>query len=191
MAREKDPQKTKTIFSTTLRLVLDKGFSGLRMQDVAKEAGLATGTLYIYFKDKEDLINSLFLHLKRENTNEFLKGLDGSQPFMHNFRRIWMQYFYTSISRPERTAFLEQYYRSPYIDKPTSELARNWLEPVYQMLEKGKKELLLKDLPSDILLTQLTGPVHELIRSLPADDFPHKESLAEVMYQMAWDSVKR
>ncbi|MBK7429323.1 MAG: helix-turn-helix transcriptional regulator [Saprospiraceae bacterium] len=39
---------------------MKSGYTDLRMADVAKEAGMATGTLYIYFKNKEELINTLF-----------------------------------------------------------------------------------------------------------------------------------
>ena len=50
MPKAKDENKIEQIFKATLKLVSVEGFGGLRMSDVAKEAGMATGTLYIYFK---------------------------------------------------------------------------------------------------------------------------------------------
>ena len=52
--REKDPNKLAAIYKATLKTVLREGFSGLKMGSVAKEAGIATGTMYVYFESKED-----------------------------------------------------------------------------------------------------------------------------------------
>jgi hypothetical protein len=40
--------------------------AGVTMGEIAREAGMATGTLYIYFKNKEELINYLFFDCRRE-----------------------------------------------------------------------------------------------------------------------------
>lgn len=45
-------------------VICKQGYERARMQDVAKEAGCATGTLYLYFKNKEELFNAmLFRHM--------------------------------------------------------------------------------------------------------------------------------
>ncbi len=62
MPRSKDETKVIAIFDATLSVVMKTGFNGLKMADVAKKAGLATGTVYLYFKNKEALINALYLH---------------------------------------------------------------------------------------------------------------------------------
>jgi AcrR family transcriptional regulator len=49
MSRPRDENKIEVIYEATLKLVLETGFNGLKMADVAKAANLATGTLYIYF----------------------------------------------------------------------------------------------------------------------------------------------
>ena len=69
MPRVKDESKIEAIYNATLALVLKSGFAELNMAAVAKEAGIATGTIYTYFKNKETLINQLFLHLKEEKVN--------------------------------------------------------------------------------------------------------------------------
>ncbi|MBS1565823.1 MAG: helix-turn-helix transcriptional regulator, partial [Bacteroidetes bacterium] len=54
--KPKDDTKIEQIFAATLRLVEEIGVAGITMRQIAREAGMATGTLYIYFKDKESLI---------------------------------------------------------------------------------------------------------------------------------------
>ena len=52
--------RTKEILSAAAELVRGEGMERLTMERVAAKAGVAKGTVYIYFKDKEELINSLF-----------------------------------------------------------------------------------------------------------------------------------
>ena len=66
MARVKDPSKIDRLFDAALRHVLETGYAGLKMAEVAKEAGVATGTIYTYFDGKADLINQLYRYLKQQ-----------------------------------------------------------------------------------------------------------------------------
>lgn len=52
----KEKSVQKAIFEATIKLIAEKGGDGLTMQDIAAAAGIATGTLYNYFKNKEELL---------------------------------------------------------------------------------------------------------------------------------------
>ena len=54
--KPRDENKILDIYRATLELVKETGLAGITMGQIAKEAGLATGTVYIYFNNKEDLI---------------------------------------------------------------------------------------------------------------------------------------
>ena len=67
----RDDKKTEQIFGAALGLVKEKGLAGITMCEIAKEAGLATGTLYIYFKNKEELINILFAECRKASVENY------------------------------------------------------------------------------------------------------------------------
>ena len=52
--RVRDEQKIELVHAATLNLVARIGLAGLTISMIAKEAGVAAGTIYIYFKNKED-----------------------------------------------------------------------------------------------------------------------------------------
>lgn len=54
--------RVQTIQEAAMRVVAKKGLSDLTMAEVAKEAGIAKGTIYLYFKDRQDLLNSTADH---------------------------------------------------------------------------------------------------------------------------------
>ena len=49
MPKLKDEQKLAAIQTAALRLVIRTGFSGLKIAEVAREAGIGTGTMYVYY----------------------------------------------------------------------------------------------------------------------------------------------
>lgn len=191
MTREKDFNKTELIYKHSLKLVLKKGFSGLRMQDVADEAKLAAGTLYIYFKNKEELLSNLFLYLFKDITSQVQQALNPHIPLPASLQNAYSRYFRICISQPEKIAFIEQFVRSSYYSEPTSKLVGLYLEPVYLILNKAVEELLIKELPVEIILAQLTGPVHDLIRFYNPLTNQETSILADTMFKLAWDSIRR
>ncbi len=57
---ERNGDKRARIIDAAVAVFAEKGFHAARVSDVAKRAGVADGTIYLYFKNKEDLLLSLF-----------------------------------------------------------------------------------------------------------------------------------
>jgi len=67
----RDPDKPQQIIEAAVRVFARKGYFNSRVSDVAREAGIAAGTIYLYFKTKEDILTTLF----REKMAEFVAKL--------------------------------------------------------------------------------------------------------------------
>ena len=61
MAQEQDSEKSQIILEAAARLMQHKSFKDLSMDDLAQEAGVAKGTLYLYFRSKGDIYLSLLM----------------------------------------------------------------------------------------------------------------------------------
>lgn len=57
---EREAERRKAILRAAVEVFSRKGFQGCRIADVAREAGVAYGLVYHYFKDKDELLNSVF-----------------------------------------------------------------------------------------------------------------------------------
>ena len=70
----KDPDKPQQIVDAAIRVVARNGYYNSRVSDIAREAGIASGTIYLYFRTKEEILVTLFrermaafvAHLRRE-----------------------------------------------------------------------------------------------------------------------------
>ena len=56
----RDPDKPQQIIEAAVRVFARKGYYNSRVSDIAREAGIAAGTIYLYFKTKEDILVTLF-----------------------------------------------------------------------------------------------------------------------------------
>jgi TetR/AcrR family fatty acid metabolism transcriptional regulator len=72
--------KRERILTAAERIFARHGFFAAKVSDVAKEAGVADGTIYLYFKSKDDLLISLF-ERRMQQVNETLAGaVKGKSP---------------------------------------------------------------------------------------------------------------
>lgn len=70
-AAAKKPDKRSLITEAAVEVFAEKGFRHARVSDIARKAGVADGTIYLYFKNKEDILLSIF----EEKMDLLLTGL--------------------------------------------------------------------------------------------------------------------
>ena len=93
---DKNGDKRTRIIDAAVAVFADKGFHAARVSDVAKRAGVADGTIYLYFKNKEDLLLSLFeekMGRQIDSLETAWKGIDDPVERMrayarHHFRQL-------------------------------------------------------------------------------------------------------
>jgi len=57
---EGEPEKRRAILHAALKVFAERGYHGCRIADVASEAGVAYGLVYHYFRNKDELLESVF-----------------------------------------------------------------------------------------------------------------------------------
>ncbi|THB78878.1 MAG: TetR/AcrR family transcriptional regulator, partial [Desulfobulbaceae bacterium] len=91
--RPRDDKKQEALFLATVQVVNEIGFAASSVAKIVKEAGVSPATLYIYFKNKEDLLVSTYLEIKQGMGEAMLEGFDNQLPIRDIFRRIWLNAF--------------------------------------------------------------------------------------------------
>ena len=56
----RDPDKHQQIIDAAVRVFARAGYYNSRVSDIAREAGIASGTIYLYFKTKDEILVTLF-----------------------------------------------------------------------------------------------------------------------------------
>lgn len=80
--------KREAILRAAITVFARRGFFGAQVADIAREAGVAAGTVYLYFRSKDDLLVSVFERVMREAIDEGNAALEGVDDPVERLRRI-------------------------------------------------------------------------------------------------------
>ena len=103
--RQAKTDLAEQIFSATDRLMAKEGLNQLSMHKLAKEANVAAGTIYLYFKNKDELLEQLFSMFMATLEKDF----DESKPFFEQYRQMWKNIWYFLQESPTILSNLKQY----------------------------------------------------------------------------------
>ena len=140
--------KREVILDATLSLLASRGFHGFSIRDVAREAGVATGTVYLYFEDREDLIKKLHSQIIETVGKEVFGVVDQEEFLYQHFqgmcRRLWGLF----LQRPEMILSKGQFDHLPAdLLRSRHEEAKILLEPLFTFFIRGREQQVLKNLP--------------------------------------------
>jgi AcrR family transcriptional regulator len=190
MPKLKDENKVIAIQEAALKLVIKTGFAGLKMADVAKEAGMATGTVYLYYADKNQLINDLYAVLKTEIAEILLNPVHQSAHFYETFRKMWLAYFTFCYEKPEKMLFVEQFCFSGIVDEKVISEGEKLFLPLHIFLEIAQKQGILKTVDVEITKAFVQGSIHEIVKVLLKNKRPLESQDLFTCFDMAWNSIK-
>lgn len=188
--RVKDDRKQEALFLATIKLVNKIGFAASSVSKIAKEAGVSPATLYVYYQNKEDLLVSTYLEIKRDMGAVTLTDMDESAPVRDILHRVWRNMFAYVAENTEEFKFTEQFSYSPYsqlVDK--DEVQQNFL-PVIRTVQRGIEEKIIKDVNLDILGAFLFFPIFKLANTDLCRRVELNEETIDTAFGLAWDAVK-
>lgn len=189
--RVKDFSKIDIVFTATLKLIRNFGFAGITMAKIAKGANMATGTLYIYFKNKEELINALYQSVEKKSSAHFFKGYDPTQSFKVCLKKVWVNYLKHRIEYHEESVFMEQYYHSPYITLTQKKIAEEMRSPVHTIINRGKEEGLLdKNIDTEMLFAAMIGFIREIAYEHVGGRYILNSERINTAFEINWKMIK-
>lgn len=182
--------KCDIILDATLNLLASRGFHGFSIRDVAKEAGVATGTVYLYFEDREDLIKKLHSQIietvGREVFVAMSKELSLYQQFHHMCRNFWDLF----KRRPAMILSKGQFDHLPAdLLRSRHEEAKVVLEPLFTFFVRGRDQQELKNFPDEILFSLAFEPYFEIARKSLQGFILVDDDMLDRIIRASWDSI--
>lgn len=155
MADEKTDKK-HAIFESTLELINERGFHGAPMSMVAKNAGVAAGTIYHYFESKEQLICALYDYNRAKILAVIDSAVDKNQSYKNNFFSIWTNLYRFYVEEPNVLNFFEQFVNSPF---NANKYPNHFRGRLYSFFAEGISEGLLKPVKPEMLLVLVMSSI--------------------------------
>ena len=110
--RVKDEKKEQAIFDAAITLITTNGLADTSMSKIAKVADVSAATIYIYFENKEDMLNKTYTHVKREIAAALGKGLQPKLTVEEAFKVIWNNFYKYAVKNSVKFSFTEQFANS-------------------------------------------------------------------------------
>lgn len=186
--RHKDDNKHQAICAAAIEMITTNGFADTSMSKIAKAANVSPATIYVYFENKEDLLNKLYLFAKEEMSRELLRGLRPNLAAAEAFKVIWYNFYNYALENPVRFAFTEQFANSPLLGRCKIE-SMDFFRPLLALFERGKEEKIFKDIPLEIFIAFTFVPLKALIKDHFGSKTVLDDKTLETTFQIAWDAV--
>lgn len=189
--RVKDDNKERAIRDAAIKLIVENGFADTSMSKIAKAAGVSPATIYVYFENKENMLNALYSQVKKEMAAALIKGLTHDMPVKESFRVVWENFYTYTIGNQVRFAFTEQFANSPLVDGICREETMEHFKPLIDLIERGKKEKVLKNISDEIFHAFTFIPLTGLIKQHISGEIVLDKKKLATARDIAWDAVAK
>ncbi len=154
--------KRRRILDAALRVFAERGYHGTAVPEVAKAAGVSTGTLYHYFEAKELLVNEVYRDAKVQLRTALFTDLPKLDPARGKawFTQLWQRLGAFALAQPDAFRFLEMQDHAPYLDRESKQLELSVLAPLFL---EGKR--LASETPVDVAIALLWGAFVGLVKA--------------------------
>jgi AcrR family transcriptional regulator len=189
--RTKDDNKRIAIYHAAMDVVNENGVDNASMSIIAKTAGVSSSTIYVYFKNKADMINKLYLMAKQESSLAMFNDLNKDMS-VEEAMKSWMRNFYQYlIQHPAELSFLEQFHASPTITEKTRKEGLKYFSPVIDIQLQAVHAKIIKNLPPPLIRAFTFDPIMSLAKTHLQNEYFIDADVLEKAIELSWISIKK
>jgi len=194
--RARDEHKEAIVKEKALEMLVIQGFDGFSMQKLAKAASVSPATLYIYYKDKDDLIVRLGIDEGRKMTDATFFKFDPSMSFDQGMRVQWKNRSSYWLQNPISARYVEQIKHSPYREKVVETMSAEFKEVMGQFVRNAVINKELVQVSIETYWTIAFAPLYNLLRfhqegkSMGNRDFTFNEEVMNETLELVLKALK-
>ncbi len=190
MVRELNSEKRERFLNAALKLFTQNGIQNTSTAEIARAAGTASGTLFLYFPTKIQLINELVLMITKQESEHINSLLDASLSVRDTFFTIWNGSIRWLLEHPEAYQYSQQVRDTTLISAETTLESGKNFSFYYEAIQKGLNEGNIKPYPVDLIggyLYQDIVAVMNHIRLL--SDPGNVDEAIHQGFELFWDGI--
>lgn len=186
--------RKQQIIQAAIEVFSKSNFQNASISEIAQKADIAEGTIYQYFKNKEDL----FFSIPAQKTKEFCRELDlhlqGIHDAVSKIRKLIWYYLYFFKMNPDyaRTLMLEMRVSKSFIQSKTYGSLKGFTDKVLEIIKEGQTEgIVRKDINQYLIRELMLGILeHRVTRwLLKEENYDLLENYSEV-FDLIFNGIK-
>jgi AcrR family transcriptional regulator len=183
--------KQREILNAALKLFVEHGFHATPTSKIAKEAGVANGTLFHYYKTKDELIVALYVDIKTRLSACMKTGENGYLPIKEKCREFFIGALNWGMQNMTEFRFVQQFMSSPYLLMLAPEEIQKQSRLAMDLINEGIKAKVLRKMPVEFIHTLLSSQLFGInqylmtVKPTPAA----QKKLIEESFEMVWGMI--
>lgn len=187
-----DPEKETRILQSVINIAGRKGLAGITVTEISREAGLGVGTLYTYFKNKEEIIQATYFEVERKISQKAYEHFDAHLPIKDSLKKIYSNLLHYRLRHYDEDIFIDQYRQSAYVQLNYAKQFKAFIDQnkqLYDLLTRGQQNgQIIKQTP-ELIISFIYGSVRELSNVIAQKVIPLKKSTIDDSFSMVWKGI--
>jgi DNA-binding XRE family transcriptional regulator len=162
--RPRDENKELIIRQKAIEMIAAHGLNGFGVNKLAKAAGVSPATIYIYYKDKDDLIIKLCIEVANKMMEYGFKNFTPEMDFADGLKMQWRNRMTYFISFPIEMEFIEIMRYTHYYEEVSKMLTTNFGAILGPFMQNAIEKKQLIPLPFEVYWSIAFAPLYQLIK---------------------------
>jgi TetR/AcrR family fatty acid metabolism transcriptional regulator len=180
--------KYHQILEAAVKVFARQGFHQSTVAQIAKEAGVADGTIYLYFKNKNDILVQFFIYRAKQVFVSFREAVDGAETSADKLRNLVRRHL-AEFQRDKDGAVVyqvETHQNSRLAEAQIKEMSKMYRDLISEIVEQGQQEgAIRRDLYVGLVKRFIIGAVDEVINTwLHSDEEYDLVSMADPLVDL-------
>src|SRR5467141_3503022 len=191
VARSKSEDKRNAIIDAETHLFAERGLTAAPTSEISNQAGVAEGTLFTYFKTKDDLINALYREIKLELADAMMSDFPRKKNVRTRLRHVWDRYVNWGIANSKQRKALAQLQVSEALTKESKDAGGAPFVEFQTMIRNAIDGRVFRDdLPAELILRSLAALVEATI-DLTVLNPSNANRYRDSGFQMFWAGITK
>jgi len=193
--RTRNTEKEDLVRREAIEMLVREGFQGFSMNRLAQACGISVATLYIYYQDKDDLIQKIGAEIGRQFMAKTLQDFDPKMSFAAGLKKQWENRAAFAIKFPREVACYEIIRRSRHGDDIVEESLKGFKTTMGYFMYNAVKNKELVAVSVEVFWSIAYGPLYTLLRfheegkSIGGRPFKFSKKIMEETFQFVLKSL--
>ncbi|HEA65346.1 MAG TPA: TetR/AcrR family transcriptional regulator [Desulfobacterales bacterium] len=164
----KTNDKYHRILEAAVKVFAEQGFFQSTISQIAKEAGVADGTIYLYFKNKDDILTQFFSYKTKLVFDRFKEAVEMGPNAIEKLRNLIRKHL-EEFQRDRNMAVVyqtETHQTTRMAEYQIKEMSKKYLDIISEIVEQGQQEgSIRRNLYLGLVKRLILGSVDEVINT--------------------------
>lgn len=190
MVKRRTGDKLGDIRRATVAEVVESGSSAASVNAIAKRAGLAVGTVYRYYDNKDQMLRAVYLAIKTDLHAVMMDAVENADTTEAKIKAMWFAVLDFSYLRPDDFLYVEVILNDTMLSVEDKQLISEMSAKSRTIIVDAVTQGIVREVDINAIVTLLTAPALQLGRTAAFSGDKPDPANAENVFNLCWRAIK-